>query len=237
VPDNDGPIHRYLGASPGCWAAYGELSEKEASDYRYMRHHQMTVDAYCAQHPGTPSPQAVRSVADQLQGVSRGEAPTGTAADIVQQISEKVQQIAERLENADPQQLLDEVRRFGRNKPGGFLLGAAAAGFLTGRMVKGATSDGDDDKDFYAGTGGTYATSGSTYGTETYGTGTYATETYATGTEYAGTTGTYGTAAGAPASGVTTGYGTETAGYDAGGFGTDETYPAEPRRTDTGGSI
>jgi len=45
VPDNDGPIHRYLGASPGCWAAYGELSEREASDYRYMRHHQMTVDS------------------------------------------------------------------------------------------------------------------------------------------------------------------------------------------------
>jgi hypothetical protein len=69
VPDTDGPTHRYLGASPGCWAAYGELSEKEASDYRYMRHHQMTVDAYCAQHPGTPSPQAVRSVAVHLVGL------------------------------------------------------------------------------------------------------------------------------------------------------------------------
>jgi len=25
-----------------------------------MRSHQLTVDAYCAQHPGTPSPQAIR---------------------------------------------------------------------------------------------------------------------------------------------------------------------------------
>ncbi len=66
VPDLDGPTHRYIGASPGCWAAYGRLSEQEASDFRYMRHHQLTVDAYCAQHPGEPSPQSIRSVAVHL---------------------------------------------------------------------------------------------------------------------------------------------------------------------------
>jgi hypothetical protein len=60
VPDIDGPTHRYIGASPGCWALYGELAEKEAGDFRYVRSHQLTVDAYCAQHPGVPSPQAVR---------------------------------------------------------------------------------------------------------------------------------------------------------------------------------
>ena len=69
VPDIDGPAHRYIGASPGCWAAYGRLSEREASDFRYMRSHQLTVDAYCAQHPGTPSPQAIRSVAVHLVGL------------------------------------------------------------------------------------------------------------------------------------------------------------------------
>ncbi len=46
VPDLEGPAHRYIGASPGCWAAYGRLSEREASDFRFMRHHQLTVDAY-----------------------------------------------------------------------------------------------------------------------------------------------------------------------------------------------
>jgi hypothetical protein len=69
VPDAEGPTHRYIGASPGCWAAYGRLSEKEASDFRYMRHHQLTVDAYCAQHPGEPSPQSIRSVAVHLVGL------------------------------------------------------------------------------------------------------------------------------------------------------------------------
>lgn len=69
VPDTDGPTHRYIGASPGCWAVYGKLSEKETGDFRYMRYHQMTVDAYCAQHPGEPSPQAIRSVAVHLVGL------------------------------------------------------------------------------------------------------------------------------------------------------------------------
>jgi len=69
VPDTDGPTHRYIGASPGCWQIYGEVLEKEAGDFRFMRHHQLTVDAYCAQHPGTPSPQAVRSVAVHLAGL------------------------------------------------------------------------------------------------------------------------------------------------------------------------
>ena len=69
VADIDGPTHRYIGASPGCWALYGELSEKEAGDFRYMRYHQLTVDAYCAQHPGEASPQSVRSVAVHLVGL------------------------------------------------------------------------------------------------------------------------------------------------------------------------
>jgi hypothetical protein len=56
VPDIDGPTHRYIGASPGCWALYGELAEKEAGDFRYMRSHRLTVDAYCAQHPGGALP-------------------------------------------------------------------------------------------------------------------------------------------------------------------------------------
>ena len=69
VPDTEGPTHRYIGASPGCWVAYGRLSENEASDFRYMRHPQLTVDAYFAQHPGEPSPQSIRSVAVHLVGL------------------------------------------------------------------------------------------------------------------------------------------------------------------------
>lgn len=66
VPDTEGPTHRYLGASPGCWAVYGEILEKEYSDYRYWRAHRFTVDAYAVQHPGESSPPAIQSVAVHL---------------------------------------------------------------------------------------------------------------------------------------------------------------------------
>ncbi len=62
VPAGDGPTHRYIGASPGCWAIYGEVLAREYDDIRYARLHQVTVDAYAAQHPGVPSPQSIQSV-------------------------------------------------------------------------------------------------------------------------------------------------------------------------------
>ena len=69
LPETSASTHRYIGASPGCWAIFGEVSGKEYGDLRYARVHGLTVDAYCAQHPGEPSPQAVRSVAVHLVGL------------------------------------------------------------------------------------------------------------------------------------------------------------------------
>lgn len=62
----DGPVHRYIESSPACWAKFGELLAREYSDSRYMAAHQLTVDAYAIQHPGTPSPQSIQSVCVHL---------------------------------------------------------------------------------------------------------------------------------------------------------------------------
>ncbi len=67
VPDEDRPTHRYLGASPGCWCLYGKVLGREYEDYtRFACVHRLTVDAYAAQHPGTPSPQSIGSVGVHL---------------------------------------------------------------------------------------------------------------------------------------------------------------------------
>lgn len=71
-PDRDGPTHRYLDASPGCWAAYGEVLAREYSDLAYMAVHHLTVDAYSVQHPGTPSRRRMQSVAVHLIGLYAG---------------------------------------------------------------------------------------------------------------------------------------------------------------------
>ncbi len=62
-PDIDGPTHRYLESSSGCWACFGEVLAREYGDLEYHRVHRLTVDAYALQHPGQPSPQTIQSVA------------------------------------------------------------------------------------------------------------------------------------------------------------------------------
>lgn len=66
VPVSDLPGHAYLGASPGCWAVYGEVLAREYSDARYFAVHQLTVDAYAAQHPGKPERRSIQSVGVHL---------------------------------------------------------------------------------------------------------------------------------------------------------------------------
>jgi hypothetical protein len=55
VPHSDGPTHEYIGASPGCWAIFTTLGPDR-----------LIVDAYAAQHPGTPSRRSIQSVAVHL---------------------------------------------------------------------------------------------------------------------------------------------------------------------------
>ena len=62
LPESDGPTHRYFGASPACWAAYGKVLEREYADPAFFKNHRLTVDAYALQHPGDKSSQAVQSV-------------------------------------------------------------------------------------------------------------------------------------------------------------------------------
>lgn len=62
VPRMEGPTHRYIESSPGCWHMYGQVLAREYSDPALGVLHRLTVDAYAVQHPGRPSPQAIQSV-------------------------------------------------------------------------------------------------------------------------------------------------------------------------------
>jgi len=67
----DGPTHKYMTSSPACWARYGELLGVLATRHDLQAVRQMCVDAYAVQHPGTPNPQAIQSVALHLLSVRR----------------------------------------------------------------------------------------------------------------------------------------------------------------------
>lgn len=61
-----GPTHPYIGASPACWARFGEISAREYENHEDLGVHQLTVDAYAVQHPGEPERRSIQSVAVHL---------------------------------------------------------------------------------------------------------------------------------------------------------------------------
>ena len=70
TPQPDGPTHEYLGASPACWTAFGELVAREFGEAGYGRLHRHTVDVYAIQHPGDDRGRRQRqSVAVHLIGL------------------------------------------------------------------------------------------------------------------------------------------------------------------------
>jgi hypothetical protein len=66
LPAVDGPTHRYIGASPACWALYTALNNAGEPPLAPAAVNGLLTDAYAAQHPGVPSPQAIQSVAVHL---------------------------------------------------------------------------------------------------------------------------------------------------------------------------
>jgi hypothetical protein len=62
--------------------------------------------------------------------------PDGQVSSYTRQAGEGVQRLAARLDDGGLDQMLDDVKRFARNRPGVFLLGALGAGFVVGRLLK-----------------------------------------------------------------------------------------------------
>jgi hypothetical protein len=106
----------------------------------------------------------LRSLADELSGLLEGNgAQSGAVAGIAQEASDRVRSAADWLETHETGDVLQEVRRFARQRPGMFLLGAAAVGFLGGRLTRGFADEvkeyGEAEERQSGGTGGTVGTS------------------------------------------------------------------------------
>ena len=69
LPPLEGAAHPYFGASPSCWALYGDVLAREYSSPELMSVHRLTVDAYAVQHPGLPERRSIQSVWVHLAGL------------------------------------------------------------------------------------------------------------------------------------------------------------------------
>ncbi|WUJ67859.1 hypothetical protein OG809_22405 [Kribbella soli] len=88
----------------------------------------------------------LRSVSDELRGMAE-HGRSGLGAQLARQGAEFTDQAANFLQQHEPADLLDEVRGYARRKPGTFLLIAAAAGVVAGRLTRALASGGTDAPD------------------------------------------------------------------------------------------
>ena len=82
----------------------------------------------------------LNSWASELGSMASKSDDSGPTTDLAQQASRRVGEISHWLDNHEPSDLLDEVKRFARRRPGTFLALAAAAGVVAGRLTRGAVA-------------------------------------------------------------------------------------------------
>lgn len=82
---------------------------------------------------------ALRQWSDRGRALSEGRMEeAGPLADYARELSGKVSDLADRMDQRGFDGVLDDVRSFARRRPGVFLVGAGIAGFAVGRLVRGA---------------------------------------------------------------------------------------------------
>lgn len=107
----------------------------------------------------------LRSFSDELNSMAQNS-QSGTAQHLVQQVAQRTGSAASWLEGRDPGSLLDEVTNFARRRPGAFLLIAAGAGLLAGRLTRGLA--GGSDSSTQSATTGSLGTTGGGQHVATY---------------------------------------------------------------------
>lgn len=91
---------------------------------------------------------ALNTLSGQLAALKDGRPDeAGSLGGVVAEAQSKVQAYADRLHDAGPQGVVDDVVAFARRRPGLFLVGAGAAGFVIGRVVRAGVAASKDDDD------------------------------------------------------------------------------------------
>lgn len=77
------------------------------------------------------------SVGDQLTQMAAAPGEQNLATDVARELGDRVTSVGRWLEEHGPDEALDELRTFARRRPGTFLVLAAGAGVVLGRLTRG----------------------------------------------------------------------------------------------------
>jgi hypothetical protein len=143
VKDEAAEVARAAAHSGGQVAGtVGEQANRVASETAHQARHlfeegkgQLAGQAREAQRRAASG---LHALADQLHGMAEKSDDKGMVPEVARQASDRARTVASWLEEREPGDLLDEVRRFARRRPGVFLAGAALAGVVVGRLTRGA---------------------------------------------------------------------------------------------------
>lgn len=99
--------------------------------------------------------EGVKSLGGELRSMANNNDQPGVATQLAHQGADLAEQVSSWLSERDPARLLSEVRSFARQRPGTFLLLAAGAGVVAGRLTRGVKdAASSDDESGSAGTSG-----------------------------------------------------------------------------------
>lgn len=90
--------------------------------------------------------ETLRTMGSDLSSMAEGNEPApGVARDLAQQASAQLHSSSRWLDERGPAELLEEVKRFARRKPGTFLAAAALTGLVAGRLTRSLRDESSDD--------------------------------------------------------------------------------------------
>jgi hypothetical protein len=102
-----------------------------ARDLMHQAKSDLTAQAETQQQKAA---EGIRKISEELRSMAAAPDEQGVAADLVRQAADRSASVASWLEHRDPGSLLNEVKSFARQRPGAFLLLAAGAGMVAGRL-------------------------------------------------------------------------------------------------------
>lgn len=98
--------------------------------------------------------ETLRTFSDDLEGMAQQS--SGLASSAAREVADRARSFTDQLDGREPTELLDDLRSLARRRPGMFLAGAAIAGVVAGRILRGTrdAAQSDSQSDMYAGSGG-----------------------------------------------------------------------------------
>jgi hypothetical protein len=87
----------------------------------------------------------LRALGDELESMTRHSEQPGPATNLAKQAASRSRDVASWLEAREPGHVVRDVQDFARKRPGMFLLMAAGAGVVAGRLGRGIKDAGTDD--------------------------------------------------------------------------------------------